>query len=48
MWREFADILQEIDSDKNIRAVVITGAGEEAYSAGADIQDFDDNRSDST
>ena len=48
MWREFADILQEIDSDKNIRAVVITGAGEEAFSAGADIQDFDDYRSDST
>ena len=48
MWREFADIMQKLDADRSVRAVVITGAGGEAFSAGADIQDFDDYRSDST
>ena len=48
MWREFSDIMQKLDSDRAVRTVVITGAGEEAFSAGADIQDFDDYRSDST
>lgn len=48
MWRQFAGIMQNLDSDRDVRAVVITGAGEEAFSAGADIQDFDEYRSDST
>lgn len=48
MWRQFSDILQKLDADRDVRAVVITGAGGEAFSAGADIQDFDKHRSDST
>ena len=48
MWHEFSDILQKLDADRDIRAVVITGAGNEAFSAGADIQDFDEHRSNST
>ena len=48
MWRQFAGIMQNLDGDRDVRAVVITGAGEEAFSAGADIQDFDEYRSDST
>ena len=48
MWHQFSDILQKLDADPDVRAVVITGAGGEAFSAGADIQDFDDHRSDST
>ncbi len=48
MWREFSVILQKLDADREVRAVVITGAGDEAFSAGADIQDFDEYRSDST
>jgi len=48
MWREFADIMQKLDANRSVRAVVITGAGGEAFSAGAYIQDFDDYRSDST
>ena len=48
MWRQFSDIMQQLDADRNVRAVVITGAGGEAFSAGADIQDFDEHRSDST
>ena len=48
MWHQFSEILQKLDADPDIRAVVITGAGDEAFSAGADIQDFEEHRSDST
>ena len=48
MWGQLAQIFQDLDADKDTRAIVITGAGEEAFSAGADIQDFDQYRSDST
>ena len=48
MWREFSNIMRKLDADRDVRAVVITGAGEEAFSAGADIQDFEEHRSNST
>jgi enoyl-CoA hydratase/carnithine racemase len=41
-------LLLELDSERDTRAVVITGAGDEAFSAGADIQDFEQYRSNST
>ena len=47
MWRELAALMQRLDADPEVRAVVITGAGGEAFSAGADIADFDEYRSDS-
>jgi enoyl-CoA hydratase len=47
MWGELARLLSGLDADRSIRAVVITGAGNEAFSAGADIQDFEQYRSDS-
>ena len=47
MWGELADRLAELDADRAVRAVVITGAGEVAFSAGADIADFDQYRADS-
>jgi len=40
-------MMKKLDADRDIRAVVITGAGGDAFSAGADIQDFDEHRSDS-
>ena len=48
MWGELSQILTQLDADREVRAVVITGAGEEAFSAGADINDFEEHRSDST
>ena len=48
MWHRFSEIMKELDADRDVRAIVITGAGGEAFSAGADIQDFDKHRSDST
>ena len=47
MWGELAGRLQELDRDRDVRVVVITGAGDVAFSAGADIADFDEYRADS-
>ena len=47
MWRELADLMRRLDADDAIRAVIIAGAGGEAFSAGADIADFEQYRSDS-
>ena len=47
MWGELSQLLVKLDADRDVRAVIITGAGEEAFSAGADISDFEEYRSDS-
>ena len=46
MWGQLSGLLRELDADSAVRCVVITGAGEEAFSAGADIADFEEYRSD--
>ena len=38
--RELADALDELRDDHEIRVVVLTGAGEKAFVAGADINEF--------
>jgi enoyl-CoA hydratase len=38
--KELADALDELRNDEEIRVVVITGAGEKAFVAGADINEF--------
>ena len=45
-WLELQRIAGEIASDGGIRVVVFTGAGDRAFSAGADIHDFDRYRND--
>jgi len=35
---EILQVLEDVKSDENIRVVVLTGAGEKAFSAGADIK----------
>ena len=47
MWTELTGLLRRLDADRDVRCVVITGAGDTAFSAGADIGDFDEYRSDS-
>lgn len=37
-WREIARALRELDGEEDVRAVVITGAGEKAFAAGADVR----------
>ncbi len=43
MWNELADIIKTIDGDPEIRVVIITGAGEKSFIAGADISEMKDH-----
>jgi len=45
MWETAAGILEDFKNDKNIRVVVVTGAGGKAFISGADISKFDKERS---
>ncbi len=45
MWRAIPDILADFAADPAIRAVVLTGAGEQAFVSGADISEFETERS---
>ena len=47
MWGQLTQLLRELDADRSVRCIVIAGAGGEAFSAGADIADFEQYRSDS-
>jgi enoyl-CoA hydratase/carnithine racemase len=40
MRRVLADAVRALDDDDTVRAIVIRGAGERAFSAGADIKEF--------
>jgi enoyl-CoA hydratase len=40
MWERLRDAARELDADPDVRAVVITGAGESAFVAGTDIAEF--------
>jgi len=39
---ELADALEAFDRDDEIRCIVLTGAGEKAFAAGADIKEMSD------
>jgi enoyl-CoA hydratase/carnithine racemase len=45
MWEAAAGILEEFKNDKNVRVVVVTGAGGKAFISGADISKFEKERS---
>jgi enoyl-CoA hydratase len=45
MWEGLADILDAFDADDQVRVVVLTGAGERAFVSGADISQFEQQRS---
>lgn len=47
-WIDLKRIVMELDNESDPRVVILTGAGDEAFSAGADIKDFDRNRKDSS
>ena len=42
--KDLHDIVNMMSGDKNVRAVVITGAGEKAFCAGGDIGEFYENK----
>jgi len=43
MLHECIDVMNRCEADKNIRCVVFRGAGDRAFSAGADISEIKDN-----
>lgn len=45
MWEAASGILEEFRNDKNIRVVVLSGAGGKAFVSGADISKFESERS---
>jgi len=45
MWRGIPEAMKKFDADPQVRCVVFRGAGTEAFSAGADISEFESRRS---
>ncbi len=41
MTRQLIEALDELEGDAAVRAVVVTGAGEEAFCAGSDVKEFE-------
>jgi enoyl-CoA hydratase len=44
MWERVAELLEEYESDKELRVLVISGAGGKAFVSGADISKFESER----
>jgi enoyl-CoA hydratase len=44
MWKRLGQAMRELDRDKTLRCIVLRGAGEKAFAAGADISEFDKTR----
>jgi enoyl-CoA hydratase/carnithine racemase len=44
MWRDLAQAFQQLSADDSVRCIVLRGAGEKAFSAGADIEEFERER----
>jgi enoyl-CoA hydratase len=45
MWQQLGRIVKQLDGDASTRVTIIRGAGHEAFSAGADITEFEAYRS---
>jgi enoyl-CoA hydratase/carnithine racemase len=46
MWRALGASFRGLDADESVRCVVLRGAGEQAFAAGADIAEFASERAD--
>lgn len=44
MWQAIPAMIHSLDSEPDLRCIVLTGAGTEAFAAGADISEFEANR----
>jgi enoyl-CoA hydratase/carnithine racemase len=47
MWSRLGSAMQELDSDSSLRCIVLRGAGDRAFAAGADISEFHAERANS-
>jgi enoyl-CoA hydratase/carnithine racemase len=43
-WKRLGEAMRELDADRRLRCVVIRGAGDKAFAAGADISEFETTR----
>lgn len=46
MWERLGETMREVSADDSLRCVVLRGAGEKAFAAGADISEFATERAD--
>jgi enoyl-CoA hydratase/carnithine racemase len=47
MWLRLGEVVRELSADDALRCIVVRGAGEKAFAAGADIAEFASERADS-
>jgi enoyl-CoA hydratase/carnithine racemase len=45
MWEAIPSVLEDFEKDSNIRVIVLAGAGDKAFVSGADISQFEKQRS---
>ena len=43
-WTRLGEAMRELDADKSLRCIVVRGAGDKAFAAGADISEFETTR----
>ena len=41
MWTRLGEVMRELEADESLRCIVLRGAGEKAFAAGADIAEFE-------
>ena len=44
-WQKLGDVMIELSADNDLRCIIVRGAGDEAFAAGADISEFPEERS---
>jgi enoyl-CoA hydratase/carnithine racemase len=47
MWARLGEVMRTLDADDTVRCIVLRGAGDKAFAAGADISEFHAERSNS-
>jgi len=47
MWARLGDVMRELSADDALRCIVVRGAGDKAFAAGADISEFHSERANS-
>ena len=45
MWARLGEIFAELDGEERLRCIILGGEGDKAFSVGADISEFEENRS---
>jgi enoyl-CoA hydratase/carnithine racemase len=45
MWTRLREIFAQLGGDEGLRCIILAGAGDRAFSVGADISEFEENRS---